>query len=354
MLISVGILAWNEAAAIEPTLVSLFKQTALRQPGVDMPRHTWEVIVVPNGCSDETAAVARRVLAQQVSLTGRSDISWAVHELTEPGKSNAWNHFIHRFSSREAEFILMLDADIEFGQPETVSNTITALSADSLAVAAVDLPLKDAHKKTRKSLIERISIAASNTSASNPVGLSGQFFCARADALRRIWMPKGLSVEDGFLGAMLCSDCLLAPLDPRKLIRAPNADHYYETLTNLHAIFRHELRLVIGSTLNCYLIWDFLLFAVDPRGGGAGELIRNQLERDPNWYSNLITNSIRNHGWWVLPRGTLLRRFSGYRMHRGVRFVRWFTIAVVGFMLDLPVFLVANRRIKNTNAIGYW
>jgi hypothetical protein len=293
-------------------------------------------------------------LAQQVSLTGRSDISWAVHEIAEPGKSNAWNHYIHQFSSPEADLILMLDADIEFVQPEAISNTIKALLADPQAVVAVDLPLKDAHKKTRKTLIERVSVAASNTPASSPAGLSGQFFCARADALRRIWMPKGLSVEDGFLGAMLCSDCFLAPLDPRKLIRAPHASHYYETLTNIQAIFRHELRLVIGTTLNCYLVWDFLLFATDPSGGGAGELIRNQLERDPNWYSKLITNAIRNHGWWVLPRGMLLRRFSGYHAHIGLRIVRWVIIAFIGFLLDLPVFLVANRRIKNTNLIGYW
>jgi glycosyltransferase involved in cell wall biosynthesis len=354
MLVSVGILAWNEAATIELTLTSLFKQTALRPPDADLPRHSWEIIVVPNGCTDETAAVSRRVLAQQVSLIGRSDISWTVREITESGKSNAWNHFIHQFSSRQAELILMLDADIEFGQPETISNTITALLADALAVAAVDLPLKDAHKKTNRSLIERISIAASNTPASSPVGLSGQYFCARADALRRIWMPKGLSVEDGFLGAMLCSDCFRAPLDPRKLIRAPHASHYYETLTNIFAIFRHELRLVIGTALNCYLVWDFLIFATDPCGGGAGELIRNQLERDPDWYSKLITNAIRNRGWWVLPRGMLLRRFHGYRAHSGVRFMRWLIIAFVGFLLDLPVFLVANRRIKKTNLIGYW
>lgn len=352
MWVSIGILAWNEAATIERTLISLFEQTALGPPGADRPECMWEIIVVPNGCTDETAAVSRRVLAERVARTGRSDISWAVHEVAESGKSNAWNRFVHEFSSRRADLVLMLDADIEFGGPETIANTVTALLADPVAVAAVDLPLKDALKKPKKTLIERISVAAS--SGSGGVGLSGQYFCARAEALRRIWMPKGLSVEDGFLGAMLCSDCFRAPLEPRKLIRAPGASHYYETLTSLRAIFRHELRLVIGTAMNAYFIWDFLLFATDPHGAGAGELIRNQLERDPQWYEKLMRNAILNHGWWVLPRGMLLRRFSGHRTARGARFVRWLGIACVGFLLDLPVFILANRRLKKTNSIGYW
>jgi glycosyltransferase involved in cell wall biosynthesis len=354
MLISVGILAWNEASKIEMTLMSVFKQTALDRPDLDMPIHSWEIIVVPNGCTDETASISRATLAKMTSHFGRPNITWSVCEIEEAGKSNAWNRYIHEFSSPLAELILMFDADIEFAHSGTMSNTIKALLADPIAVAAVDMALKDAVKKKSPSLIERISIAASATPEDSPVGLSGQFFCARADALRRIWMPKGLSVEDGFLSAMLSSDCMLSRADPRKLIRVHQASHYYETLTRLSAIFRHELRLVVGTTLNCYLIWDFLLFATDPDGGGAGELIRNHQKRDPNWYSMLMQNSIRNRGWWVLPRGMLWRRFSNYGSHHGLRRLRWVVLALVGFALDLPVFLVANRRIKRSNVIGYW
>jgi hypothetical protein len=114
------------------------------------------------------------------------------------------------------------------------------------------------------------------------------------------------------------------------------------------------LRLVIGTALNCYLVWDFLIFATDPRSNGAGELIRNQLETDPNWYSRLIANSIRNRGWWVLPRGMLFRRFAGHESRRGLRLLRWFLIASVGFLFDFPIFIFANRRLKNSNLIGYW
>jgi glycosyltransferase involved in cell wall biosynthesis len=354
MLISIGILAWNEAAVIETTLTSLFAQTALRGPAGDLPDTEWEIVVVPNGCSDDTAARARAALGRHVPATGRSDIAWTVHEVTEAGKSNAWNRYVHELSSPRAEIIVMLDADIEFGEAETISNTVKALRSDPHAVAAVDRPLKDVVRKPNKTVVERISAAASDRPPAGPPGISGQFFCARAAALREIWMPKGLSVEDGFLRAMLVTDCFRSPVDETKIILAPGATHYYETLTSLKAIFRHELRLVVGTALNCYFTWDFLLFATDPAGPGAGALIRNRVEQDPDWYPNLMANAIRNHGRWVLPRGMLLRRFSGLRQNRAADLPKRLAIATIGLMLDLPVFVVANRKLKRENAIGFW
>lgn len=354
MLISVGILAWNEADAIETTLASLFEQSALRGPVGDVAGTTWEVIVVPNGCTDDTAIRAARSLESLVAATGRSDIIWAVHEVAEAGKSNAWNRYVHDFSSPAAELIVMIDADIEFGESDTVTNSVTALLADPHAVVAVDQPLKDAMRKPRMSLLERLSVAASCATASGTPAIAGSFYCARASTMREIWMPRGLPIEDGFLRAMIVTDCFRKPADDSRVIRAPHASHYFETLTTPGAIFRHEVRLVVGNALNCYLTWDLLLFATDPEGPGAGVLIRNRMARDPRWYPALIDNAIRNHGWWVLPRGMLFRRFSGARRNHGVGRFKWLVIAVAGFLLDLPVFLAANRKLKKGKAIGYW
>ena len=354
MLISIGILAWNEEEVLEATLVSLFQQSVFQGIADDFSKVEWEIIVVPNGCSDGTAAVAERVLADLVGRTGKQKISFVVHELKEPGKSNAWNHYIHEFSNKHADLIVMIDADVEFGETETIANTVRALWQNSHAVVAVDLPLKDVTKKTKKTLVEWISATASNVSTAGEPGISGQFFCARADALRQIWMPKGLAVEDGFLSAMIVTDCFRSPYDAGRIIRAENASHYYETLTSFRSIFRHELRLVIGTSVNCYLIWDFLMFATDPMGPGAGVLIKNWIEKDPSWYPRFVDNSIRNHGFWVLPRGMLFRRFSGLKNKHGLALVKWTVIAIVGFLLDLPVFIAANRRLKKGGVVGFW
>jgi glycosyltransferase involved in cell wall biosynthesis len=347
VIISIGILAWNEAAVIESTVKSLLQQSAFQGPDVK-----WEIVIVPNGCTDDTAARARKTLTERAS--GVQNVTWAVHELAKPGKSNAWNRYVHELSAPDAELIIMLDADIEFGETTTIANTVKALLSDPAAVVAVDLPLKDAVRKPRKTLLERISLAASRAASAGSPAISGQFFCARAQALRAIWMPEGLSVEDGFLSSMIVTDCFRAPAAEGKIIRAENASHYYETLTSLSSIFQHELRIVIGSALNCYLTWDFLLYAVDPQGPGAGVLILNRATRDPQWYEHLMTNSIRNHGWWVLPRGMLFRRFHGLKYKRGIDRLKSLPLATVGLLLDLPVFVAANRKLKGDGAIGYW
>ena len=354
MLISIGILAWNEKAIIEATLVSLFRQSAFLATGGDLPDVEWEIVVVPNGCSDDTAIIAQRVLASLVDQERSQKISFAVRVLEEPGKSNAWNHYIHEFSSKHADLILMIDADIEFGEVETISNTVKALVQNPQAVVAVDLPLKDVVKKPQKTLIEWISATASRVSTAGSPAISGQFFCARADVLRQIWMPKGLAVEDGFLRAMIVTDCFRSEINEGKIIRAENATHYYETLTSFRAIFRHELRVVIGTIVNCYFTWDFLMFATDPSGPGAGMLIKNWVEKDPSWYPRFIDNSIRNRGFWVLPRGMLFRRFSNFKSYRGLGLVKWTVVAIAGFLLDLPVFIAANRQLKKGAAVGYW
>lgn len=354
MFISIGILAWNEEDVIETTLVSLFRQSVFLDKAGSLPDVEWEVIVVPNGCSDGTAAVARRVLGNLAGQTGDQKIAFAVHELNEPGKSNAWNHYIHEFSSRQSDLILMMDADIEFGEAETISNTVKALLQNPQAEVAVDMPLKDVVKKANKTPIEWLSATASRVTTEGSPAISGQFFCARANALRQIWMPKGLAVEDGFLRAMIVTDCFRSAVDEGKIIRAKNATHYYETLSSLRSIFRHELRIVIGTAVNCYFTWDFLLFATEPSGHGAGVLIRNQIEKDPTWYPRFIDNSIRNHGFWVLPRGMLFRRFSRLKYYRGLGLMKGIVVVTLGFLLDLPVFIAANHRLKKGGVIGYW
>jgi glycosyltransferase involved in cell wall biosynthesis len=354
MLISIGILARNEGGAIEKMLASLFQQSVFQNVDGDLPETEWEIIVVPNGCSDDTATIARQVLADLANQLDGQRIAFAVHELEEPGKSNAWNHYVHEFSNSRADLILMCDADIEFGESETISNTVKALRKNPLAVVAVDRPLKDVVKKQGKTLVEWISTVASSVSSAGLPQIAGSFFCARADALRQIWMPKGLAVEDGFLRAMIVTDCFRSVVDEGKVIRVENATHYYKTLTNLGDIFRHEIRIIIGSSVNCYLTWDLLLFATDPSGPGAGVLIRNRVAKDPSWFPTLIDNAIRNRGFWVLPRGMLFRRFYRFKSRRGQSLVNRVLVATIGFLLDLPVFIVANRRLKKGGVVGYW
>lgn len=354
MIVSIGMLAWDEETGIAQTIQSLFQQSVFSSHPQGLHVAHWELIIVPNGCSDATATVASEALALCLSNLPIKNVTGSVIELSEAGKSNAWNHYIHDFSRRDADIFVMVDSDIEFDHPDTILNSIQLLIDNPQCSVVVDTPLKDFTKKQRRTFFEELSLKCSNETFTRDTGIAGSFYCSRTQTLRNVWMPKGLSGEDGFLRAMIVTDCFRSAVAPSRVARAENASHFYEGLTQPKAIFKHELRMVIGTALNCYFTWDFLKFATDPKGAGAGHLIRNCLEHDPDWYKTYIQNEIKNRGWWVLPRGMLFRRFSGFRDFPLRKKLKRMPFASLTFLFDLLVFLVANRRLKKSGAIGFW
>ena len=354
MIVSLGMLAHNEAHGIGRTLASLFAQSVFHAEAARSGVTEWEIVVVPNGCTDATGEVAQRVLAETVSNLRGTAVRHSVRELVQSGKSNAWNHYIHEMSRQDADVIVMVDSDIEFGHVDTILNCLIELRSNTRAKVVVDLPLKDFLKKKRLSLIESISARSSAIQLSEDIGLSGQFYCAHARTLRQVWMPIGLSGEDGYLKGMIVTDLFRAPFDPARIARAENASHYYEGLSDLRSIFRHELRMVIGTSLNGYFLWDFLIFATDPTGPGASTLVRNWLAADPTWYRRTLENHIRNRGWFVVPKSMIFRRFEALRGQSWSIALRRIPIALIGFALDIPVFWLANKKLRSGKAFGFW
>lgn len=358
MIVSIGILAYNEEKYIRQTLLSLFQQSVFHEPQKNPGVTKWDIVIVPNGCQDNTASMAQTTLDKLVrEVETNADITYQVTELPEAGKANAWNVAVHELTDKKSSMIIMIDADIIFNHPDTIYNAIVGLQQDQHACVSVGSPLKSFIEKEKKSFIEKISINYSRQKQAcqaiekNP-GIAGSFYCARSGVLRGVWMPPGLSGEDGFLRAMVCTDFFRTEPDHRKIIRVPNASHYYEGLTSIREIFKHELRMVIGTSMNCYFCWDFLLFATDPNGPGAGALIKSRLELDPDWYKRYIENCIKNRGLWVLPRGMLTSRFSLLK-NKKIKFPLQLIVFPALFLLYFPILLIANYKLKK-GAIGYW
>lgn len=354
MIISIGILACNEASSISRTLKSLFLQSVFSIDQRKLDGIKWEIIVVPNGCTDKTADIARiAFLHCYEQLHERNEIIWKILEIEQGGKSNAWNHYIHDFSDKEAKFIIMIDADIEFDHIDTIYNTIKEIKNHPNVDVVVDTPKKHFVNKKNKTLIEKISTIKSDQTLQGDPAIAGSFYCARAKILRKIWMPIGLTGEDGFLRAMIITNLFRNAPDPTKICRAPNASHFYEGLTDLNAIFKHEIRMVIGTTYNCYFCWDFLIFATDPTGPGAGYLIKSRLDHSPNWYKEFISNEVKNRGLWVLPKNMLFRNLIRMKNITPNQFAKNLLLSIVGMLLDVPVMIIANYKIKK-GSIGYW
>jgi glycosyltransferase involved in cell wall biosynthesis len=353
MLITVGILAYNEEHRIGSTIRSLLHQSCFLEESKFMHEFRWEFVVVPNGCSDKTAENAAIAFASSDQFV-KPNFKFSVRSLDKPGKSNAWNTLIHQFADQETDFFVLLDADIEFREPDTVFNCLKVFEKTAAVQVVTDHPIKRFSDRSKFSVIQRISTSASQAGTASSAAICGQFYCARGAALRRIYLPIGLSVEDGFVLAMVVTDCFRERPNMEKVLMADNASHYYEGLVNLKNLIQHEVRIVVGTTLNCYLCWDTLFHLVSSRGQDAGELIRQLNEDRPDWYSEFIQNSVLNRGAWTLPRGMLFRRFRYWSTSDLDRSIKKMSIAALAFVFDLVVFFLANRKLKNRNVVGYW
>lgn len=355
MLVTIGVLAHNESETIGRTVRSLFEQSVFRVSDRAGQGYRWELVVVPNGCKDDTHGRAVDALTNCcAALLPSVPVSFKVVSLSRPGKSHAWNKLIHEIASPATDVFVMIDADIEFGHVDTLANSVGQLLRDEHASIVVDLPLKHFARKARPNLLERASLAASRKRLAQPPAVAGSFYCAHARTLRSIWMPIDMSVEDGFLAAMVVTDCFRTAPDYSRIVRAPDATHYFAGLTDPRAIVNHEVRMVIGTLLNCYLCWDFLTFATPRTGPGAGTLIRDLNETDPTWYARMMANQIRVRGWRVISAGMVFRRVQDWRRQTGWRRWRDLPHSLVGFLFDLVVFWRANRLLVSGKAIGYW
>lgn len=349
MKVSIGILAHNEAASIERTLLSLVQQD-LFYDGVELAE-ACELIVVANGCTDDTAEIARSVLSESAC----DCLTWEVKEIDQAGKSNAWNLYVHDFSRQDADVLFLMDADIWFGCITTLRKMAETMAAAPDAKVVVDTPVKHVAVAEKRSLWDLLYLWASGNSEAGGPAICGQLYCGRASSLRDIWMPEGLPGEDGFVRAMVVTDMFRSSPDPGKVVRAEGAWHVFEAETGPLACLRHNIRLHVGTALNCYLCWDFLLFAVDARGPGAGCLIRDKLAEDPEWHVKLIKNSIKNHGLWVMPRGMFFAAFSSLtRRREPLEILRGLPRCMVSFIFELPVLLLANWNLRKGHGIGYW
>jgi len=349
MRISLGIMAWNESEIIATSLRSLFEQSLLKK--LAALKASLEIVVVPNGCTDTTATIARTTLESLAAPFPSETLTWKVNVLPEPGKANAWNHYIHEFSDPRADYLVLMDADITFSNSETLASMVMVLEQTPEAIVSTDLPQKHILFKKHKSLFDRISLAVGQMTQAAPAQITGQLYCARGPALRDIYMPPGLMTEDGFIKFMVCTDLFRRPPDNRRVIRAPNASHVFESYTRIRDVFHNQRRQQIAHTIYVYLR-DYLKDRMGEQN--AGEIIQDNNARDPNWYLTLIRERVNAGGWWVMYPGALTVRFKRLTHLSIAKILLLMPAAVLGFLMDAVVLVAANARLKSGQLKGVW
>ncbi|HYW21782.1 MAG TPA: glycosyltransferase [Nodularia sp. (in: cyanobacteria)] len=348
MKVSIGMLAYNEFEEIATTLHSLFQQSIFQDAN---PNIEIEIVVVPNGCTDDTATIARTMLQEWEKSVSNLSISWQICEVEEAGKANAWNLYVHEFSHPDANYLFLMDADIQFLEPQTLYSMIQTLEKTPDAWVSVDKLVKDVALKPKKNLMEKLSVAVSGVSAGKSTWICGQLYCSRSEILRKIWMPTGILVEDGFLWTMIVTDGLISPEVLNRVVLADSAAHVFEAYTQIHSLLSHELRQVVGNTINYFVYTN--LEEANNCPLDAGSLIKLRNEQDPRWLDKLITASVKKSGWWAIPKWLVLRRLQSLR-NRPLRKAIWlFPVLIIAFFLDLVLCLQANYQLHRWESSSY-
>ena len=342
--ISIGILAYNEAAHIGRALQTLFMQDAFE-------KYSIEVIVVPNGCTDDTAALARQCLMDHQHVWSARG-SAKVQALAKAGKANAWNFFVHELSAAQASILFLMDADIEFLQSDSISSMIVTLKTNSDAIVCVDRPIKDIEHKADRTFFQRLLLAATPEIDPTNVPLCGQLYCALSEQLRLITLPSEITIEDGFLRALLLTDGFTEVENRKRIVWAQHAAHKFYSASSLLELFKHEKWIVTGSIVNMML---FKRFGAECTSGcNAMTVMKGWQDRDQNWLPKYISSEVHQRGWRILPRFWWTRRWTCLNGLSLAGKLRRLPVVALATIIDITIFGAAIRDVRKGRAFYYW
>lgn len=353
IVVSIGVLAYNEPILIGKALNSLLQQSLFFQ---DESKFELEIVVVPNGCTDQTESIAHTTLQALIKAPNHPHLSWKVCALAQAGKSNAWNTYVHQLCSVEAKYLFLMDADIEFLEQDTLLSMIDLLERTPDAWVSVDKPIKDVALKTSKTLMERLSVLVSGLSGGKaseegPAWLCGQLYCARAAVLQKLWLPTQLPTQDAFLYTMIATNGLLTVKETHRVLLAKSASHCFEAYTQLARLLRHEKWLILGSAVNDLIYSNLVAEGIPPEG--AGFLIKRRNEEDPDWLSKHVQAVVAERRW-LIPPFILLRRFNSLRYQSPIKFILLFPLVVAAFLADALLAFQTNLELHKGSKLGYW
>lgn len=307
-------------------------------------------LILCNGCRDDTVARARAAIAV---LPARIAAQIRVLDLPEGGKSRTGHRFIHTLSRPEAGLLCFMDADIRLPRPDTLRRMAEALSQRPDLRVFTSRPVKDLdHEGTRKGagLMGRLIAAGGGGLSDWRRSICGQLFMIRAGAARRIGLPVGLPVEDGFIKAMVTTD-LLTDLAGHDCIDGdPEIFHVYGSIRDLAGLLRHQTRIVIGSAVNTAL---FTHLARETRTEPEAHALLMRAATDEGWLARILRAELPRRPYGYVPWSFATKRWHRYRQAGG-RGVKPLLMALAGTGMDGLVWIMASVRMARGTGAGHW
>jgi len=332
--IDIGVFAHNEADGIAAMLDDCLAQTIFTDAGLDL-----RLLVLANGCSDATADVSRSVLARHKGP------GLEVADLREGGKSRTWNRFVHELSRPGADYLLFLDADIAMPDPDTLARLLRFIVDREHVVASPSRPVKDLERTTRPlTPVEKLIAASAGGLDDWKTAICGQLYIARTSAMRTIWLPVGLPVEDGFIRAMILTENFSKDEDLRRIDADDGVWHVYESERTLSALIRHQVRIIIGSAINTLI---FRRLEEEPKAR-RGALMA-EAAKDDDWLGALIRKRLPSMPYGWVPFHYLVKRLNHFSFAP-----RRAAVVLAGFGFDALVYCLAQIRMARGTGAHFW
>lgn len=339
--VSVVVLAHNEEKNLPALIAELDQQRrALRH-------HDSDLLILANGCTDDTAAVARSGCERTFGPPTR-EWDWRVEEvLPRIGKAGAWNLAVHRYLRADSVVAAFLDADLTFFSHDEIARCADALLARPDAWVAAGRSRRVAQGR---SIVARTAGLVGGIDY-DPHAFCGGHFTMRADIARRVMIPLGLIIEDGLIKALLMSDFFRGRRD-ESLVRV---DTFlgFRPETTLRGLFRHELSLTVGQTLNCYLFED-LHRSVGPGTPDAGELLVERHRADPLWFRRFVTAEVERRGRRCVHPAVRHKRLIRLRSQSPARRIMLLVPTLAAWLFDGWVARHAARVLRSGSWFGFW
>jgi glycosyltransferase involved in cell wall biosynthesis len=338
LIISVCILAKDEAETISSMLLQISRQTFLKRAAASV-----HLLVLANGCTDSTVAQAQKC----EGLFKGTCAELFVHDLKQGGKSRTWNKAVHELAHHDTSIFVFVDPDVRLLSHTVIDDLLSNLEAKPYLPVSGGYPIKDVHAKESKTYIDRLNLAIS--ARAKPVNVvNGSLYAIRAKIAREIWLPNDVPVEDGFLNAMVTTLGFTTPVGQYVVETAEYPTHSFKA-HSAKAFFAHEQRMIVGTVIN-YWIFEYL-WSLDLQEP-AGALIRKWNEEDPDWVEEIIRTRSKGK-LWSIPAEVILGRYSA-RERSLLRQIAYFPLATIATLLTVPPAIAANGTLKRRGAAQFW
>ncbi len=354
--ISVGVIARNEEAGIAAALESFLKQSIFRSAKV-LECET-ELIVLAGGCTDRTVEVTEEFFKKaHREFPEGSPVRLRIETVPEAGFANVLNQLTHTYSRPDADFIYFVNAGIVLDQDDVFELMLRSLQKDYGIKVVLPVGRKLIEASKCKSLVDRLDLAATRFTKRNRTWpVCGRCFCARAAALRTVWMPKYFpgAVDSCFKRMIIC-DMAAVPDNPARLGTAQASGYTFEASRTFRDIYSGRVRLFIGQTFIETLMQHLKTMRTEQPKLNLTSYLRVRDETDSSWLHRLVQLNIHVNGLFAtMPSPWLRLRFWRNPEINMFKKLVMLPVAVIAVIFDVPVFLTAAWRLKTGRVADVW